>query len=118
MPFIRVKSLKVLINGFRDLPTVSKFHFVEKRIVHKKIHDAWDRCAQVLFQEKDWYDEPIILDWISQQWNNCFINPPTNGYSGKTLIADVYCTQQTEIVNYSEEDRLHQHIAWMCGAVV
>ena len=36
--FIQMKILKLLINGFRDLPTASKFHLVEKRIVHKKIH--------------------------------------------------------------------------------
>ena len=36
--FIQMKILKLLVNGFRDLLTVSKFHFVEKHIVHKKIH--------------------------------------------------------------------------------
>ena len=35
-------------------------------------------------------DVPLMLDWTSQQWNNCFINPPTNGSSGKILIADVH----------------------------
>ena len=36
--FMQMKILKLLINGFRDLPTASKFHFVEKRTVHKKTH--------------------------------------------------------------------------------
>ena len=36
--FIQMKILKLLISTFRDLTTVSKFHFAEKRIVHKKIH--------------------------------------------------------------------------------
>ena len=59
---------------------------------------TWDRPVQVLRQEKAWCDESIMLDWISQQWNNCFINPPTNGSSGKILIADVHRAQQTEKV--------------------
>ena len=32
----QMKIFEFLINGFPDLPTVSKFHFVEKRIVHLK----------------------------------------------------------------------------------
>ena len=36
--FIQMKMLKLLINGFRDLSTVSKFHLVEKLVVYKKIH--------------------------------------------------------------------------------
>ena len=51
---------------------------------------------QVLLQEKAWCDEPIMLEWIFQQWNNCFINPPTNGSSGKILIADIQRAQQTD----------------------
>ena len=31
--FIQMKVLRLLINGFRDLPIVLKFHFIEKRIV-------------------------------------------------------------------------------------
>ena len=53
---------------------------------------------QVLLQEKAWCDEPIMLEWIFQQWNNWFINPPTNGSSGKILIADVQRAQQTDKV--------------------
>ena len=61
-----------------------------------KEQDAWDRSVQVQFQENAWCDEPKMLDWISQQWNNCFnINPPT---SGKILIADVHRAQQTNKV--------------------
>ena len=51
-----------------------------------------------MFQEKACCDEPIMLDWVSQQWNNCFINPPTNGSSGKILIACVHRAQQTDEV--------------------
>ena len=36
-----------------------------------------------------------MLGWISQQWNNYFINPPTICSSGKNLIADVHRPQQT-----------------------
>ena len=36
-----------------------------------------------------------MLDWIYQQWSNCFINPPINCSSGKNLIADVHRPQQT-----------------------
>ena len=39
--FIHMKILKLLINGFWDLPTASKFHFVEKCIVRKKIRKVW-----------------------------------------------------------------------------
>ena len=39
-----------------------------------------------------------MLDWISQQWNNCFINPPTNGSFWKILIADVQRAQQADKV--------------------
>ena len=53
------------------------------------------RRVQILFQEKAWCDEPIMLYWISQQWNNCFINPLTNDSSRKILIADVHRAQQT-----------------------
>ena len=54
-----------------------------------KEQDAWDRRVKNLFQEMAWCDEPIMLDWTSQQWNNCFIKPPTNGSCGKILIADL-----------------------------
>ena len=39
--FIRMKVLKLLINGFLDLPIASKFHFLEKRFVRKKIRKVW-----------------------------------------------------------------------------
>ena len=52
-------------------------------------------------------DVPLMLDWTSQQWNNCFINPPTNGSSGKILIADVHRAQQRDKKKlYSEEKDL------------
>ena len=38
--------------------------------------DARDRYVQLLFPEKAWCDEPVMLDWISQQWNNCLTHPP------------------------------------------
>ena len=66
--------------------------------IESKEQDAWDRRVQVLFQEKAWCDEPRMLYWISQQWNNCFMNPPTNGSSGKILIVDVHHPQQTDKV--------------------
>ena len=52
------------------------------------------------FKKRAWCDEPIMLDWISQQWNNHFIKPPTNGSSGKILIAGVHRAQQTDKVKY------------------
>ena len=30
--------------------------------IKSKEQDAWDRRVQVLFQEKSWCDEPIVLD--------------------------------------------------------
>ena len=51
-------------------------------------------CASSV-SKKAWFDEQIMLDWIFQQWNNCFINLSTNGSSGKILIADVHRAQQT-----------------------
>ena len=66
--------------------------------IKSKEQDAWDRRVQVLFQEKACCGEPIMLDWISQQWNNCFINPSNDGSSGKILIPDVHRAQQTDNV--------------------
>ena len=34
--------------------------------------------------------------WISEQWGNIFINPPTTGSTGKILVADVHRSQQTD----------------------
>ena len=70
--------------------------FWAKRLrIKSKEQDALDRRVQVLFQEKALSAEPVMLDWISQQWNNCSIKPPTNGSSGKILISDVHRAQQT-----------------------
>lgn len=43
--------------------------------IRSRDQDALDRHVQLLFQEKTWCDEPVMLDWISQQWNNCLIHP-------------------------------------------
>ena len=38
--------------------------------IKSKEQDSKDRPVQVLFKENALCDEPIMLDWISQQWNN------------------------------------------------
>ena len=49
--FIQMEMLKVLINGSRDLPTVSKFPFGEKRLMYKKIHKVWVIQSRSSFQK-------------------------------------------------------------------
>ena len=36
-----------------------------------------------------------MKQWVSEDWNNMFLNPPTPGSSGKILFADVHAAQQT-----------------------
>ena len=31
-----------------------------------------------------------MKEWIRDEWDNIFINPPTNGSRGKILVADVF----------------------------
>ena len=38
----------------------------------------------------------MMKKWISEQWGNIFINPPTTGSTGKILAADVHRVQQTD----------------------
>ena len=59
------------------------------RITRKK-QEAWDRRVQVAFQPKAWCDKSMMKKWISEQWGNIFINPPTTGSTGKILVADVH----------------------------
>ena len=85
-------QLKIFADGNPRVKPVVIFQGKGLRSKSKE-EDAWDLRVQVLFQEKAWLDEPIMLDWISQQWKNCFINPSTNGSSGKILIAGVHRAQ-------------------------
>ena len=39
-----------------------------------------------------------MLDWIRTQWGNCLTNPSTPGSTGKVLVADSHCAQQTDSV--------------------
>ena len=38
----------------------------------------------------------MIKKWISEQWGNIFINPPTTGSTGKMLVTDVHRAQQAD----------------------
>ena len=38
----------------------------------------------------------MMKKWISEQWGNIFINPPTTCLTGKILVADVHRAQQTD----------------------
>ena len=58
--------------------------------ITRKEQEAWDLRLQVAFQPKAWCDESIMKKWISEQWGNIFINPPTTGSIGKILVADVH----------------------------
>ena len=60
-----------------------------------KEQEAWDHRVQVAFQLKAWCDESMMKKWISEQWENIFINSPTTGSTGKTLAADAHRVQQT-----------------------
>ena len=64
--------------------------------ITRKEQEAWDRRVQVAFQPKAWCDESMMKKWISEQWGNIFINPPTTGSTGKILVADVHRAQQTD----------------------
>ena len=90
-------QLAIFANGKPRMKLFVIFRGKGLRIKSKE-EDAWNRLVQVLFQGKAWCDKPIMLDWIFQQWNNCFINPPTNGSYGKILIADVHRAQQADKV--------------------
>ena len=60
--------------------------------------NKWDRRVKVVFQPSAWCDEDVMKRWITEDWNNIFLNPPTPGSSGKVLIADVHRAQQTNEV--------------------
>ena len=59
-------QLKIFGDGKPRVKRLVIFRGKSLRIKIKK-QDAWHRCVQVLFQEKAWCEEPIMLDWISQQ---------------------------------------------------
>ena len=65
--FIHMKILKLLINGFRDLPTASKFHFVEKCIVRKKIHKVWVIQSQISIQRSCVPEDVEHTRWKTSQ---------------------------------------------------
>ena len=92
-------QLTIFADGKPRVKPIVIFRGKSLRIKSKE-QDAWDQRVQILFQEKAWCGEPIMLDWISQQWNNSFIIPSTNNSSGKILIADVHRAQQTGKVKY------------------
>ena len=60
-----------------------------------KEQETWDHKVQVAFQLKAWCDESMMKKWISEQWENIFINSPTTGSSGKILVADTYASSTT-----------------------
>ena len=39
-----------------------------------------------------------MKEWTRGEWGNIFINSPTNGYTGKILVADSHRVQQTDPV--------------------
>ena len=38
----------------------------------------------------------MMKKWISEEWGNIFINPPTTGSTGKIFVADVHRAQQRD----------------------
>ena len=60
--------------------------------------EKWDKRVHDRFQPSAWCDEGIMLDWINTQWGNCLTNPSTPGSTGKVLVADSHCAQQTDSV--------------------
>ena len=63
--------------------------------ITRKEQEAWHRRVQVAFQPKAWCNESMMKKWISEQWENIFINSPTTGSSGKILVADTYASSTT-----------------------
>ena len=51
-----------------------------------------------IFQIKAWCDEEATKKWVSEQWGDSLLNPPTNGSSGKILFAQIHKAQQTDTV--------------------
>ena len=58
----------------------------------------WDQCVRVVFQAKAWCDENIMKSWVSEDWDNHFLNPATPGFTGKILFADIHRAPETSSV--------------------
>ena len=82
-------QLTIFADGVARVRPLVIFRGKGLRITCKE-QEAWDRRVQVAFQPKAWCDESMMKKWISEQWGNIFINPPTTGSTGKILVADVH----------------------------
>ena len=43
-------------------------------------------------------DENIMKSWVSEDWDNHFLNPATPGFTGKILFADIHRAPETSSV--------------------
>ena len=85
-------QLTVFADGVPRIRLLVIFHGKGLRITHEE-QEAWDRRGQVAFQPNVWCDESMMKKWISEQWGNIFINPPTTGSTEKFLVTDVHQAQ-------------------------
>ena len=94
------RQCTVQLTVFADVSTLSPlttFRGMRIRIKADEIN-KWDRRVKVVFQPSAWCDEDLTKRWITEDWNNMFLNPPTPVSSGKVLIADAHRAQQTNEV--------------------
>ena len=87
-------QLTVFAEGIQRIKPLLVFRGQGLRIKNSK-KEQWHKIVTAQFQKNNWCNEGVMLTWIQNNWGSYFSNPPTPGFDGKLIIADIHQGQQT-----------------------